>query len=93
MIVPRLRIAILECDEPVGKTKEKYGTYGGLFTKLLRKGASKLAESDHGKKADLDISSWDIVNKEAYPKLQDVDAVLLTGSSMCCISFVPLDLL
>jgi hypothetical protein len=80
MIVPRLRIAILECDEPVGKTKEKYGTYGGLFTELLNNGTKKLAETD-GQKVDLDISSWDIVNKEAYPKLEDVDAVLLTGSS------------
>ncbi|KAK3681491.1 hypothetical protein LTR37_020905 [Vermiconidia calcicola] len=80
MILPRLRIAILECDEPVGKTKEKYGTYGGLFTELLQNGATKLADSNHGKKPELDISSWDIVNKDQYPKLEDIDAVLLTGS-------------
>jgi hypothetical protein len=81
MMIPRLRIAILECDEPVGKTKEKYGTYGGLFTELLQNGSVKLAELDHGKKPELDITSWDIVNKDVYPNLEDVDAILLTGSS------------
>ena len=89
MILPRLRIAILECDEPVGKTKEKYGTYGGLFTELLQNGATKLADSNHGKKPELDISSWDIVNKDQYPKLEDIDAVLLTGSSMYAVFRVP----
>jgi hypothetical protein len=81
MMIPRLRIAILECDEPVGKTKEKYGTYGGLFTELLQNGAIRFAGADHGKKPELEISSWDIVNKDVYPRLEDVDAVLLTGSS------------
>lgn len=81
MMIPRLRIAILECDEPVGKTKEKYGSYGGLFTELLQNGAIRLASEDHGRRPELDISSYDIVNKDVYPKLDDVDAVLLTGSS------------
>jgi hypothetical protein len=84
MMIPRLRIAILECDEPVGKTKEKYGTYGGLFTELLQNGAVKLANEDHGRRPELEISSFDIVNKNVYPELDDIDAVLLTGSSMCC---------
>lgn len=82
-MIPRLRIAILECDEPVGKTKEKYGSYGGLFTALLQNGAIRLASEDHGRKPELEISSYDVVNKEVYPTLDDIDAVLLTGSSMC----------
>ena len=82
MIRPRLRIAILECDEPVGKTKERYGGYGGLFKDLLERGATHLAEQTGERRAELEISKFDIVNKDVYPKLDDVDAVLLTGSSM-----------
>ena len=89
MILPRLRIAILECDKPVGKTKEKYGTYGGLFTELLQNGATKLAESNNGKKPELVITGWDVVNKDQYPKLEDIDAVLLTGSSTYAAFRVP----
>lgn len=78
---PPLRIAILECDEPVGKTKEKYGGYGNLFTELLENGAKELAKNDHGKAPELHISKFDVVNKDYYPRLEDVDAILLTGSS------------
>ena len=84
MIRPRLRIAILECDEPIGKTKERYGGYGGLFQELLEHGATHLAERTGGKKAELDISKFDVVNKDVYPNLEDVDAILLTGSSKSC---------
>ena len=82
MLRPRLRIAILECDEPVGKTKEKYGGYGNLFKELLENGAIHLANTDSGKRVELEISKFDVVNSDAYPILEDVDAVLLTGSSM-----------
>lgn len=77
-----LRIAVLECDEPLGKTKEKYGGYGNLFKELLNNGADKVAEKDRVKRPELDVSKYDVVNHEVYPELEDVDAVLLTGSSM-----------
>ena len=83
MIRPRLRIAVLECDEPVGKTKERYGSYGGLFEDLLDRGATHLAEQTGERRAELEIAKFDIVNKDVYPQLDDVDAILLTGSSMC----------
>lgn len=72
---PPLRIAVLECDEPIGRTKEKYGGYGNLFKELLETGAGELSE-----KPELDITKFDVVNTEHYPVLEDVDAVLLTGS-------------
>jgi hypothetical protein len=78
-----LRIAILECDEPIGKTKEKYGGYGNLFKELLESGARRLADADPEQEAQLDISKWDVVNAEQYPDLDAIDAVLLTGSSTC----------
>lgn len=75
-----LRIAILECDEPIGKTKEKYGSYGGLFQVLLEGGATYLEDKDHTTVPKLDISKHDIVNTQDYPNLDDIDAILLTGS-------------
>ena len=78
-----LRIAILECDEPIGKTKEKYGSYGNLFQEMLESGASLLGKTDHSiSPSDLQITKFDVVNEEHYPELEEVDAVLLTGSSM-----------
>lgn len=75
-----LRIAILECDEPIGKTKEKYGSYGGLFQVLLEAGAKYLAEKTSVDVPQLDISKHHIVNTQDYPNLDNIDAVLLTGS-------------
>ena len=77
-----LRIAILECDEPIGRTKEKYGGYGNLFKELLHAGEDKVAEKDGVKRPELDITKFDVVKTEHYPSLENIDAVLLTGSSM-----------
>lgn len=76
-----LRIAILECDEPIGRTKEKYGGYGNLFKELLENGAAKLKE-DEGQEVAVDVRKYDVVNQELFPDLEGdgLDGVLLTGS-------------
>ena len=91
-----IRIAILEADVPIGMTRAKYGSYGGVFLSLLH----KAADASHIPRERLDITAWDVVNSEGakegeleymggelnmqrrkgYPKLEDVDAVLITGS-------------
>lgn len=77
-MAPSVRLAILECDTPLTKTREKYGGYGGVFTALMYAGADAM-DTPH---SDLEISSWDIVNHmDKYPSLDDVDAILITGSS------------
>lgn len=76
---PPLRIAVLECDTPVDKVKAKFGTYGDIFKLLLETSGSTV--DGLSAKSDLVISKWDIVNESCYPNLEDVDAVLLTGSS------------
>lgn len=76
-----LRIAVLECDEPIGRTKEKYGGYGNVFKALLDAGANDIVERDGVNRPELDITKYDVVNTEMYPKLEDIDAILLTGSS------------
>ena len=46
---PPLRIAILECDIPIGNTREKYGGYGNLFKELLLKGVGEVRDGKDGK--------------------------------------------
>jgi len=78
---PPLRIAVLECDTPLPQTKEKYGGYGGVFEYLLRSGAKALDQIDAEK--DLQFSMHQIeIDPDNYPNLDDIDAILVTGSSM-----------
>lgn len=78
---PPLRLAILECDDPPPNTDAKYGGYGGVFTTLLRSGAELLGKPDL--ETLLQISKYQIqLDPDNYPKLEDVDAILLTGSRM-----------
>lgn len=81
---PRLRVAVLECDEPPGQARVKYGGYGNMFKELLESGAETYAiESGYpNEEPEIDVSSFDVVNHEHYPNLDNIDAILLTGSSM-----------
>jgi hypothetical protein len=88
-----IRIAVLECDTPPDQTNSKYGGYHGVFSKFLRESADALAQTesealhDHRDGASgrsgpaLDISRWDVINAQAYPALEDVDAIVVSGSS------------
>lgn len=87
-----IRIAILECDTPLPRTAAKYGGYGGVFTALLHASAEKFGWD----KSELHITTHHVVDDEKgtageeeaqelrkrYPRLEDIDAVLITGSSM-----------
>ena len=77
-----LRIAVLECDTPVDKINAKYNGYWGVFSSLLRASAKALDQPGRlDPESGLDITRWDVVTAQEYPKLEDVDALLLTGSS------------
>ncbi len=79
---PPFRIAILECDTPVPKVYEKFGTYGTIFRGLLYAGADDLnVPGMISSKSGLEISAWDVINEQTYPRFEDVDAVLISGSS------------
>lgn len=75
-----LRIGVLECDTPLAQTREKYGGYGGVFTALLKAGADALRSKGLSSKEGLDITCWDVVNEKRYPALEDLDAILISGS-------------
>ena len=76
---PALRIAVLEADTPLIRTRERYGGYGGVFEALFESGAKYIGFP----KEDLIMTSYDVVEKMEYPELEDIDAILITGSSKC----------
>jgi hypothetical protein len=75
-----LRIAILETDTPVEPVRAKYGGYGSIFTGLLKAGADALKHERLSSTSGMEISSFDVVTAQEYPKLEDVDGILITGS-------------
>jgi len=75
-----LRIAILECDTPRPNIRKKYGGYGGVFSSLLKAGADALQYPGLSSKEGLEITSWDVVDAQTYPALDDIDAILISGS-------------
>ncbi|KAF2788734.1 class I glutamine amidotransferase-like protein [Melanomma pulvis-pyrius CBS 109.77] len=78
---PPLRIAILECDTPPDSVREKFGRYGTIFKTLLDAGADALGQPDLiSSKKGLELSAFDVVEDQKYPDLDNVDAVLISGS-------------
>lgn len=87
---PPLRIAILECDTPLPDTLAKYGGYGGVFTSLFNTAADTLSATQTPtgclphpssfSKSDLQLSIYDVVNKQEYPDLEAIDAIVMSGS-------------
>lgn len=83
MRVP-LRIAILECDTPLRKTHSQYNGYREVFQALLDSSVKTLNHPDQLiLENGLEVSGWDVYRSQEYPRLEDIDAVLLTGSSSC----------
>ena len=85
-----IRLAILEADTPVPGVQTRYGGYAGVFTTLLHAAcatlsppqapASLLSITRHHIVPDLP-SSHDLSPAEtSFPKLEDIDAVLISGS-------------
>ncbi|EFE40345.1 hypothetical protein TRV_04924 [Trichophyton verrucosum HKI 0517] len=77
-----IRLAVLECDHPLPQTAAKYGgRFGGVFKALLGQSAKTLNRPDIvDPEAGLDISEYDIVGGDEFPALEDIDAVLISGS-------------
>jgi len=76
-----LRIAILECDTPLDKTREQFGGYGGVFKLLLQRGADRLNHPGLGSKEGLELSFFNVsTDGDKHPRLEDIDAILITGS-------------
>ena len=74
-----IHIAILECDTPVPPVQARFGTYGDIFQKFLQSGFKSLGLSEG--ELELQVSKWNVVEGNRYPRLEAVDGILLTGSS------------
>jgi hypothetical protein len=76
-----LRIAILECDTPLDNTRARYEGYGGVFKQMLERGADQLGHAGLNSKEGLELKFYNVELQERYPRLEDIDAILITGSS------------
>lgn len=72
-----LRLAILEADTPVPAADERYKGYYGVFKHLFAR-----AVSPSPLESVLTLTGHDVVHNpsSAYPSLDDIDAILVTGS-------------
>ena len=71
-----IRLAILLNDTPQPGTLARVGDYSAVFSQLLA-----AATAPEPLESQLTITSHDVVNDlNSYPDLNDVDALLLTGS-------------
>ena len=84
MTVPQspIRIAVLNCDKPFQCAAAKYGTYAGVFKQLFAAAAESLKEEIPGieQPGRLEITSWEVYKRDQYPNLDDIDAIVMTGS-------------
>ena len=71
----QLHIAILDCDPLTSTICKKYGSYGGVIINWLQAGARGLS-MDFGK---IEVSVWNVMEDE-YPNVEEVDALIITGS-------------
>ena len=72
------RLAILECDTPIDSVRERHGTYGDIFASIL---GTALKDVPTRSAIEPLFTSWDVVDKQEYPDIEQVDGILLTGSS------------
>jgi anthranilate/para-aminobenzoate synthase component II len=79
-VIQPLRLLILEADTPQPKTNERYGGYRGVFTALLAAGA-KAMDPPRQLSEVAAVTAHNIVDDmHSYPPLDEVDAILITGS-------------
>ncbi|KAH8429912.1 type 1 glutamine amidotransferase [Aspergillus melleus] len=79
------RIAILECDTPIDPVKDRYGSYGDMFQRLLNTSLASLENTN----TTLELTKWDVVENSVFPDPGDFDALLLTGSKHDAFSDTP----
>lgn len=69
------RLAILECGKPPVDARARYGTYGGMFKALF------IQNPNMGTGSFIAQTHYVYEDKPTYPKLSEIDALLITGSS------------
>ncbi|KAJ2983803.1 hypothetical protein NQ176_g429 [Zarea fungicola] len=79
----KIRIAILNADEPVPAVRAIYPTYGSVFHSLLAKSAARLSDpvSAGMKLITIQSQEFNVVKNEYPSSLEGFDALLITGSA------------
>ncbi|KAF4763296.1 hypothetical protein HAV15_000307 [Penicillium sp. str.  len=72
-----MRIAVIECDLPIDPVRERLGTYGDMFERLLNSGLRGLKWEN---KINLKVIKMSVVDNPVFPSPDTYDAILLTGS-------------
>ena len=76
-------VAVLECDTPIDPVVEKYGTYGDIFERFLKKGLTRYTTTAAAPAPELKVNKSNMVEMGELPELDAIDCLLLSGSSMC----------
>lgn len=74
-----MRITVIECDSPIDPVRDRLGTYGDMFERLLNAGLRGLKWEN---KVNLKVIKTSVVDSPVFPDPETYDAILLTGSSM-----------
>ncbi|KAK0390045.1 hypothetical protein NLU13_3618 [Sarocladium strictum] len=83
--MPRVfRVAVLECDKTIEPVRANRGQYVDIFRSLL----TRALESE-GHDIHLEVSQWDVVASQSYPRPEDFDGLLLSGSKHCAFHDEP----
>lgn len=77
-------LAVLETDTPFPAVQAVRGSYGDIFQDLFSRALEAAGLKDD---VVIQVSKWDVVSERNYPQMQDVDGILLTGSSKKEMSF------
>lgn len=75
------RVAILECDTPLQPIVDQCGTYGDIFREFLQHGLATYSQHARPGLIELQVTKTNVVEDSAFPDLNSMDCVLLTGSS------------
>jgi hypothetical protein len=81
-------IAVLECDTPVPPVLSKLGTYGDIFEAFLRHGLDKYRQESGAGEVELRVIKSNMVDMGPLPSPDEIDSVILTGSSEFLSTFI-----
>lgn len=77
----RLRITVLKCDTPAQAVVDEQGDYGVIYESFLRRSLAAYVEAGGREDVDAQITNSDMVAMGDLPPLDQVDCLVLTGSS------------
>ena len=76
-----LNIAVFNCGYTCPSIQEARGQYHDIFASLLKPAAERVCSKvSKSTKVDLNVTGWDTVNQVYPATLDDIDAIIISGS-------------